>query len=360
MNDEVEQIEEEQAEPSLRDTLEAAINEAEESTAPEGQDTAEPVAASAEAPEGRTRDEHGRFAAKETAEAAHPGARPDPAAGSPAVEPGAEPPAALKPPISWKALAREAWAELPAAVQAEVSRREREIDQRLNESAEMRKMGERLAQVAEPFREFIAAEGSDPVTAAHNMFQTAAQLRVGTPGQKAQLIAHLVNQFGVDVQLLDRSLAGQGIPQQAMQPQQPLHDPRLDQLLAARAVARAAKDAEVQANADQEVASFGEGHEFFEDVREVMADLVESAQRRGQNLSLEQAYEKACRIDDGISAILSQRAQAQAAATTQQRTAAARRAASSVRGNPAGAPPSDGSALSRREAILAAMDEAGS
>jgi hypothetical protein len=352
---------------SMRDALEAAFDEAEETGAPEPLRTEEPVGDTAEA-EGRARDERGRFASQspqepaEAATATHPAPDAVDGAGAPPVEPGAESEAPLKAPAGWKPTAREAWGSLPAEVQQEVRRRELEIDHKLSESAEVRKIGDRLLEAAAPYQQMIAAEGSDPVTAAANMFQTAAMLRVGSTAEKANLVAHLVRQFGVDVGLLDRALAGGPMPQQQrpQQPQGPMRDPRLDEFFGALEQRQAAKQAEVQQHANAEIAQFGQSHEFLDDVRDSMADLIEMASRRGVDLSLEDAYNQACRADPEISKVLAQREQGQVATQSQQRTAAARRAASSVRGTPPGAPPAgEPGQLSIRDALEAAYNDTG-
>ena len=78
------------------------------------------------------------------------------------------------------------------------------------------------------------------------------------------------------------------------------------------------------------------------------------------HLFLEQAYNQACQLDPGIRSVIQQREQAQGAGAANKRTRKARHAASSVTGSPAGAPPAIEGQLSRRDAILAAMESTGS
>jgi hypothetical protein len=101
------------------------------------------------------------------------------------------------------------------------------------------------------------------------------------------------------------------------------------------------------------------GHEFFEDVRQVMADLIEVAARQGKVLPIEEAYQKACKLDDGISKIMASRQGAQNPRAMTQAALRAKRAASSVKGEstPHGATvPKDDSI---RSALEAAFDESG-
>ena len=238
-------------------------------------------------------------------------------------------------------------------MQQEISRREREITTKLEETAQIRSVGEGLLRAAAPYQHFISAEGSNPVQAAANMFQTAALLRTGTPAQKAQVIAGLTKDYGIDVQLLDTALSGQPMPQQQ---QQPMRDPRVDQMLAQQEHQLRQRNQAIQHDANMEVGGFAREQEFFHDVRESMADLIEVSAKRRINLSLEDAYTQACQLDPGIRSVLQQRAQAQGAGTVQKRLRKARHAASSVTGSPAGAPPAIPGQLSRRDAILAAID----
>ena len=105
-------------------------------------------------------------------------------------------------------------------------------------------------------------------------------------------------------------------------------------------------------SAEQEIAQFGEQHEFFEDVREDMADLIEMAEKRGQSLSLEQAYERACAINPEISKVLDQRRQRDTVVNLQNKKTAASSLASE---SPNNTKPSSGGSL--RDAIAEAFDE---
>jgi len=83
----------------------------------------------------------------------------------------------------------------------------------------------------------------------------------------------------------------------------------------------------VTQSAQNEVSDFLAKAEFAEDVREDMADLMEAATRRGQNMSMVDAYKKACLMNDNVRAVLGQRAKTQGA---QQHTQAAQKARSAA------------------------------
>ena len=116
---------------------------------------------------------------------------------APGGSPG-EPPPAVRAPAAWKPELREKWAMLPPDVQAEVLRREREINQTLQSSVDARKQVEQLQKTSAPYQHLIAMEGGDPMAAFGDYLRTVALLRGGTPGEKAQALAQAVMKFGID------------------------------------------------------------------------------------------------------------------------------------------------------------------
>lgn len=294
------------------------------------------------------RDDKGRFARKEPAaeppQAASEGITPGPKA-----EPKGQAPAS-RAPASWRPETREHWSTLPPAVQQEVARREQEMQRTLQETAEARKFAEQLNRVISPYEAFIRAENSTPLGAVENLMATAARLRTGTAPELAGLVAGMIKQFGVGrfgqgfIEQLDQALVGE-IPRVdpvQNQVQQALKQELapMQQFMSQFQQAQAAQQARVQEQAIGEVQGFLEKAEFGEDVREEMADLLEIAQRRGRDLSLQDAYRQACLANPRVRSVLEQRAKTKGA---QQLTSAAQRAkgaAVSVSGAPALAAPS--------------------
>ena len=349
---------------SLRDQIEAAIETTEPtetaapapaSAAPDPAPEPAEAAAPAEAPaegalsagqdldalsEGKTepqsqdqhqpeRDESGRFKAK-----AEEGIQPGPKSGP--RQPGERAPA------SWRPDVREHWGQLPETVRHEIHRREVEVQRTLQESAEARKNYDAVMRTVAPYEAFIRAEGSNPIQAIDNLMATAAKLRTGTAPELASMVAGIVNQFGVGrfgngfIQALDSALAGQT---PAVDPQQAAMEQVLNQRLAPVQQmltqfqqAQLAQQQKVAQDAQSEVERFLDRAEFGNDVREDMADLMETASRRGQNLTLEDAYKKACLLNDRVRTVLQGRLQAQDAQQTTQAAQRARSAAVSVSG----------------------------
>ena len=284
----------------------------------------------------RERDEQGRFRQKE-GEGVQPGPKSGP-----------RPQQQERAPASWRPDVREHWAQLPEPVRAEIQRREVEVQRTLQESAEARKSFDAVMRVIQPYEAFIKAENSNPLQAIDNLMGTAARLRTGTAPELAQMMAGIVRQFGVGrfgnqfIEALDAALAGAPVQ---VDPQQAALQQALDQRLAPLQgmfqqfqAAQQQQQQQVVAQAQNEVTQFLERAEFGEDVRDEMADLLEMAQRRGQPMTLADAYKKACMANDRVRQVLHGRAQARGAQTQTQAAQRARQAAVSVTGAaPAGA-----------------------
>jgi hypothetical protein len=274
---------------------------------------------------------------------------------APEAAPVAQPVAAIKPPQSWKPAAREHWATLPPDVQAEIARREGETSRVLNETTDARQFRETFQQTISPYESMLRSEGADPMQAMGSLLETARQLRSGSPQQKAALVAQIVKGYGVPIDGLDAALAGQ--PYQG--PQHAPVDPRVDQLFAQIEQAKAQRAQQEAQSADEAVQSFGSDKEFFNDVRDDMADLIEVAERRGQKLDLETAYRRALAMNDEISKVVQQREAAKSAGNAKASTQRAKAAASSVRSS-GPAPKAATGNESLREAIEAAWDDSSS
>lgn len=362
---------------SLRDTIAEAMDTSAPEPAPVSDNLELPLEGGSPEPTesppasaARARDEQGRFAPKAQPEAAQ---KPEEAAAPEAEQPeGIQPGPKAAPkaspeeraPASWRPNVREHWAALPAEVRAEVARREQEVQRTLQETAEARKYVEAINRVVAPYEMFIRAENSNPLQAIDNMMATAARLRTGTGPETAGLIAQLVSQFGVGrfgaqfIEQLDSALAGQ----------QPRQDPAqmavqqavqqqlapVQQFMSQFQQAQQAQRQRAQQEAAGEVQTFLQQAEFGEDVREEMADIMELAQKRGRQVTLQDAYQQACLVNPDVRAVLQQRSSLRGAQTANTAAQRARSAAVSVTGSPALSAPR-AEATDVRSAIEAAI-----
>lgn len=356
---------------TIRDALEGAIEEVEQIDPPtESLDAGAPEPAESSGP---ARDDNGRFAPK--AQAAEtpveaPG-EPQAATEQQGITPGPKSgPRAQeeRAPASWSPETRQHWNALPPDVRQEVMRREREVQTTLQETAEARRAVQHFQQLVQPYERFIREEQSTPLQAMVNMFDTAAKLRTGSAHEVAQLVAGVVQQYGVGrhgnefISALDSALAGRVVNSQ-QSPGNPIQ-PVIQQVLAQELAPvrqfmgqmeqmRAMREQQVAVEAQQNVQQFIANQEFGADVASDMADILELAARQGRDMSLEDAYNRAVRLHPSISKIVSQREQASSGAPRLAQRA--RAAASSVSGSaPVGMPQQSGGDI--RSAIEAAIE----
>ena len=333
-------------EPSLRETLADAFDLAEGS----GDSPAEagPVRAAAEV----AHDRQGR--------SAKPGDAPptdlstEPRTPSAPAAPPAR--ATSAPPPSWSAAAKAKFAGLDPELQAEVLKRERDIEHGKAQWQQGAERLNRLDAILAPRSERFRLAGLDDVQAIQMLF--AAQDFLDRDPVNA--LVYLGRQSGVDWGELVRHVQGDTAREQ---PQVP---PGLAPLVAqvqslAQAWAQRERHEAVSARAEQlhQVEAFAsEGRNiYFDNVRERMGQLI----RAGQASSLQEAYEQACWSDPQVRPLMIQSedreraAAAQAAARAKARDA--RHASGSVTGSPTpGVTSGGGPAPTLREELSRAFD----
>jgi hypothetical protein len=242
-------------------------------------------------------------------------------------------------------------------VRQEVQRREADVARTMQESAAARRVADSFYEAVRPYEAMIRAEGGNPIGAVQDLLQTAAALRTSPPAHRAQLVAQLIRDYGVPIEALDAALVGRQAPQGQQGPQQgPAQDPRLDQLLARIERAERERAESTYAEGASEVESFGANKEFFHDVRPLMADIIEVASRRGEQLDLQQAYDRAIAMTPDIAKVVAQRQAAANAANRARSTQRARAAASSPRSTPSVSPRTDKGERSLRDELEDAVE----
>jgi len=287
----------------------------------------------------RARDEAGRFKGKDPA----PGEVADP----PAAESKPQPTAPkYRPPQSWRPERREKFSTLPEDIQEEIDRVERAAADRIRKAAEAEKGYATLRQSLTPYEQHLRALGKPVPEALSDAMRLMVSVRSGTPQERAAALANLINeseQAGVGLDAINAILSQ--APQAQAQPKpQEFRDPRFDQLMQQMAMRE-------RQRTSQTVAEFAEKHEFFADVQDDIAGMIEA----GIAKDLQSAYDYAIALPKHgeIRAILEQRKAAEAARTTQPAIERAQAAASSVRASPVAAAPAG--PKSRREMLAAVL-----
>ena len=252
------------------------------------------------------------------------------------------PSSAEKAPVAWGVNRDALWAKVPSDVRALINKRETEIQQGMSQAGRIRQIAEEYHSLITPYDQVIRSMNTTPKEAINSVMQTATMMVVGTQAQKVAILAEMVDRYGVDLAELDQGLtrmleAKKGgrinphAPPQQMPPEilsqlKPLFD--LQQRLVAAEGQKSQKLEYEAAEAINSVAS----EQFFEDVRDDMADVLEIAAKRGIVMTIQQAYAKACQLHPEVSKLYQAKI-AKPAIDSNRR----RRAASTVKGSPGGA-----------------------
>ena len=263
----------------------------------------------------------------------------------------------LKAPPSWSVKDKEQWGELPQNLQKTIVDRERNYSMGIQKNAEGAKFAQRVVDTLAPYRHIMIQEGADEVAAIGNLAQYAATMRVGTQQEKANTLARIIKQYGVDIPTLDDTLSGQGVDPETSKIDQILQQrlAPVEQMVQDFNRGRQENLRSTDVRLQKEIDDFSSKSEFIEDVREEMADILELNAKRGQEMTLEQAYEKAVGMRSDIQGILSSRNKQQQLKNSKRRIASKENAASSLDGG-SQAPLENKEPLSVRTAIADAWD----
>lgn len=340
-------IETEETVPSLRETLEEAIEEhdPQHELVPESTSAPEPTTPTSPPVEGAATPEPGPPDAASNATAATETPLTQPQAAVPPVE--------LKAPAQWRKPAQDTWNSLPRAAQEEIHKREADTMRLIGSVGPKIRMADEVSAHMAPFAERLAQNGVGPSAFIGDVFSSIKTLASGDPMQRAEVVANIVQSYGVDVRALDAILTRRmNLPPEVHQARE----------MMARATAmtqqhNAGIEQQSAATAEKALAAFAGDpkHEFFEQVRSLMADLIDT----GRAKTLEDAYSAAVWANtDTRKILLDREAQTRANGKTK-RAQTARRASASVHGTPSiPAPAVPGTNnQSLRDALTDAFDE---
>lgn len=267
---------------------------------------------------GPARDESGRFVSKSN----HQGEAPDddPASADDETEPAEakaeddedstpddETEQALEAPEHWSADDKEKFAKAPRDIQEWMVDRSKAVDRAITEKtqalAEERKELEPIKGLLGQWKGYFDALGQKPDEAVNGLLRADHVLRTGTPERKIEAFKILAREYGIPLT---------GEQQDAEGGEQNPEVAALKQELAAlknelggfKTHQEQTELQQTQALIDSfATAKDADGnllHPHFETVKAAMGDLISSAVRRGNEMSLEDAYAKAIRLDDAL------------------------------------------------------------
>lgn len=199
-----------------------------------------------------------------------------------------------KAPASWKGDAKEVWNALPEQARREVVRREKQVNQALQESAEARQAYGALQQISQKHGEKFQQWNANPVQVLEQFMDADRNLSSGPMETRAAYMARLIKEYDIDIVALDGALSGavQGKPSALdMEARiQQLVDQRLapiQQRIQADEQAQTQKIANTIHSMEQ-----NPEYPYFDDVREEMADIIEINMSRGVVVTLDDAYNR--------------------------------------------------------------------
>lgn len=250
-------------------------------------------------------------------------------------------------------------------------RREKDIDNTFRQTAEMRNYAQSIHKTLSPYDAMIRAEGGNHVTAVDSLLKSAYILRQGDPQTKSTMVAQMIMKHGIDIDMLDNALQalvgqrGQGgqAPQQRSDPMLQHFQRELEPIKQFIGSLQG-RQQEIQAQSAQsiesELVTFANDpkNEYFRDVADIVADILDAGAKRGQKISLQDAYGRAIMAHPEISQLVARK---QVSASAAQRSAAARRAQNASASLPSGGAPAGAAEntgpMDRRSALEAAWDQ---
>jgi phage baseplate assembly protein W len=266
-----------------------------------------------------------------------------------------------RPPQSWRTPeAKNAWRHVPRAAREEIIRRERETMRVLGESGVARQVANRFTEVIRPYEARMRSLNIEPMAAIDELLKADHLLTTSNPTKKAQLVATIIKEYGVDIRELDNVLSGEPVGDPVADKIEQLVQQRLQpfqQFVQGQAQAAARARAAEQQQIAHTVETMASDPRFphFGAVRNIMADIVEAAGNRGLAMPLEEAYKRAVAVYDPRLAVAQSQPQPSAAAAANQRAQRALNASVSVGGAPMGAPAA-GKAGDLRSTLEAAFE----
>ena len=232
----------------------------------------------------------------------------------------------IKAPSSWKPDVREHWSTLPAEVQAEIQRREGEIQKGLRDASEFSKVGKTFKEVVSPYEATFKSLDVTPEVAIGELLKADHTLRYAKPADKARRILGLMDHYGIGLDAMNEVLSGEEPADAA-----PALDPEVEARIAniEQALPNVVEDN--KAKADTMLSTFlATEPEFYGDVRYQMADIIGA----GHAGTLEEAYDQAVWANPSTRKVLLSRQTAQEDAEAKRKADEIAAASGSVTGSP--------------------------
>ena len=248
------------------------------------------------------------------------------------------------------------WEKAPHELLSAVNQREADYEKGIAQYKTRDAEAKSITDLFEPYQWMLRNEGATPQTAIAPLLQTAAILRTGSPAQKAQSVAQVMQQFGIPLEHIQQLFNGE-TPQQDNQYTQLAQ--QVQQLTQHISNSQHQQNQQNNARVHSEIAKFASNPAFthFETLQPKMITLLENPGILGDisNLSdgekLKVAYDVALRLDDTIPQFAQQQ-------NVVQQVQKAKAAAIQVRGAPSSSASAAANINDRRAVIANAIRQA--
>lgn len=197
-------------------------------------------------------------------------------------------------PSSWRKEAQAEFAKLPPLIKEEVLRREESIHKGIEQYKGLAQRGQAYEEVAQPYAPLLQQLGVQPQEAFRALLNAESQLRNGSPAQKAQMTLKLISDYGIDRDAVLQALQSGELPQ--VDPAYQRLEQEVQSIKSQQAERERMERARESEALNSEIARFSQGKEHFEAVRDDMAALIQV----GKAKTLEEAYQKAIRLNDEV------------------------------------------------------------
>lgn len=265
-------------------------------------------------------------------------------------EPEVEEPVWKRPPSSWKRDYHEVWQTADDRLKEYAWQREEEMRKGVEPLMGKAQFADKMQRVMQPYEQTIRGLGMEPEAAVEALMRADYTLRNAPADQKRNYLAQLANEYGINLGDVDPYLQPGPVDPVVYQLQNELNNIR-GEVVGWKQQQEQAQNQALQA----EINDFAQTADHFEEVRPTMISLLQG----GVATTLEEAYEKAIRLDDGVYSEIQKGRQAQEDAAKRnaanRAAKAAKAAAVSVRSSTPGGQPTT-KAQDRRSMLFEQFD----
>ena len=240
-------------------------------------------------------------------------------------------------PKSLKLEMKAHWEKAPPELRQAIAQREADFERGINTYKSRDAEAKQITDLFQPYEWMLRNENATPATAIAPLLQTAALLRTGTPQQKSQAVAQMIQQFQIPLDQVASHFNGQPQPQDNHYNQLAQQVQQLTQHIT-QSQYEAQKQNESRALSVIQQFAADPANAHFEAVQDRMLTLLQAPNILGdtglmsEREKLQLAYDTAIRLDPAISQQMF--AQQQQNLQAQNQTQRAKAAAVQIKGAP--------------------------